>query len=400
MADPEHLQLIKQGAAAWNSARPRRPDLSGSNLEGAVLRGVDLRGANLSGASLSGANLSGATLTKAYLIGADLTGANLIGASLIRANLRKVILSRAHLLDARLERAKLRGADLRGADLINSDLDGADLRGADLSGAELSDADLSGACLVGAHLNNANLSYAHFRDADLRNADLSNAKIGFSSFTNTDLSDVRGLDLVRHLGPSSIGIDTLYKSGGRILETFLRGCGVPDEFITFIPSLIGSRQAIEFYSCFISYSTKDEEFARRLHSRMRDKHLRVWFAPEDMKGGDKLHEQIERAIHVHDRLLLVLSEGSIQSKWVKTEIRKAHKAELEQKRRKLFPITLVDFQTLQRWECFDADHGADLAAEVREYFIPDFSNWKDHDSFETAFKRLLADLEVASTGPT
>jgi len=88
---------------------------------------------------------------------------------------------------------------------------------------------------------------------------------------------------------------------------------VPDDFIAFIPSHFGMQQAIQFYSCFISYSTRDEEFARRLYSRMRDEKLRVWFAPEEMKGGQKLYEQIERAIQLHDRLLLVLSESSMQS---------------------------------------------------------------------------------------
>jgi uncharacterized membrane protein YgcG len=34
----------------------------------------------------------------------------------------------------------------------------------------------------------------------------------------------------------------------------------------------------------------------------------------------------------------------------------------------------------------------DSAREIREYFIPDFSNWKDHDAYKLAFDRLLADL--------
>src|SRR5437764_6089173 len=33
-------------------------------------------------------------------------------------------------------------------------------------------------------------------------------------------------------------------------------------------------------------------------------------------------------------------------------------------------------------------------AQVREYFIPDFSLWKDHDAFEAAFSRLLRDLKT------
>ena len=128
---------------------------------------------------------------------------------------------------------------------------------------------------------------------------------------------------------------------------------------------------------------------------MRQAELRVWFAPEDMKGGDYFFEQIERAIQLHDRLLLVLSEDSIQSKWVEREIRKARKVERAEKRRKLFPIRLVDVKTLREWECLDSDTGEDLAEEVRKYHIPDFSNWKNHDAFERAFARLEKDLRTS-----
>src|SRR5438045_646208 len=111
-------------------------------------------------------------------------------------------------------------------------------------------------------------------------------------------------------------------------------------------------ELIQYYSCFISYSTKNQDFAERLHSKLRDKGLLVWFAPEDVQGGKKLHEQIDEAIRVHDKLLLVLSAESMGSEWVMTEIRKERKAELKEKRRKLFPIRLVDFDTLRDWECF------------------------------------------------
>jgi hypothetical protein len=210
-------------------------------------------------------------------------------------------------------------------------------------------------------------------------------------FCDLDLSEVRGLESILHLGPSSIGIDTLYKSKGKIPEVFLRGCGVPDALIAYLPSLLGSEG---FYSCFISYSHKDEEFAKRLYSRMRDEHLRVWYAPEDMKSGRKIHEQVEHAICVHDKLLLVLSETSMQSEWVATEIYHARQREVKEKRQVLFPIRLVPFETIQEWKCFDADMGKDMAREIREYFVPDFSDWKDHDCFEAVFKRLLVDLKA------
>jgi len=341
MANPEHPEILNRGVEAWNKWRLDHQDVY-----------PDLSDANLSYANLSDANLS-------------------------YANLSYASLDNANLSDANLNSANLSGANLRDAALYNANLCDAVFYNANLSGTILYDANLSGAILSG--------------------ADFTSAELAYTTFANNDLSDVKGLETVEHHGPSTIGVDTLYNSTGKIPEAFLRGCGVPDDFITFIPSHFGIQQAIQFYSCFISYSTQDEEFARRLYSRMRNEKLRVWFAPEDAQGGKKLYEQIERAIQIHDRLLIVLSERCLQSKWVMTEIRRARKVELKENRRKLFPIRLVDYETLQAWECFDADTGEDLASEVRQYFIPDFSNWKEHDAFEKAFARLLHDLKDEET---
>lgn len=135
----------------------------------------------------------------------------------------------------------------------------------------------------------------------------------------------------------------------------MHGCGVPEDFITYLPSLIGTMQPIQYQSCFISDSSQDEEFARRLHEKMRGEKLRVWFAPEDMQGGKKLIEQIDRAIQVNDRLLLVLSEHSMNCEWVQTEIRKARQAELREQRQKPFFIRLVSIDRIRAWSCFDTD---------------------------------------------
>lgn len=293
----------------------------------------------------------------------------------------------------------LKKADLQGTDFRRSDLRRARLQGANLSRADLSGASIRRAFLQRVQLQDADLSGADLTGTDLTAADLRRATFHSTVFADMDLSAVIGLETAKHQGPSTVGIDTLYKSGGKIPTVFLRGCGVPDSTIEYLPSLLGAMEPIQFYSCFISYSSQDEDFAQRLYSRMRDHHLRVWFAPEDMKAGAKIHEQIDQAIRVYDKLVLVLSEESIKSEWVMTEIRKARKAELRDQRRKLFPIRLVDMDTLRDWECFDADIGKDLAVEVREYFIPDFTRWKDHDSFERAFARFLNDLQATETPP-
>ena len=155
-----------------------------------------------------------------------------------------------------------------------------------------------------------------------------------------------------------------------------------------------SESLAQFYSCFISYNHNDEEFTKHLHSQMQAVKLKTFYAAEHMKGGQKIYDQINHAIKVHDRLLLVLSENSMNSEWVKTEIRNARKIEIEENRRKLFPISLVSYEAIKKWECFDADAGKDLAVELREYYIPDFSDWKDSESFRRKFKKLLDDLKA------
>ncbi|HEV7403578.1 MAG TPA: TIR domain-containing protein [Chthoniobacteraceae bacterium] len=245
-------------------------------------------------------------------------------------------------------------------------------------------------------LQGAEFYHVNIRQAKVSGANFEGARIRDATIADCNLSDAVGIEQIVHEGPSTIGMDTIFRSHGGIPISFLRGCGVPESFITQVHSLIGAIDTMQFHSCFISYSHEDEDFATRLHRKMRDAHLRVWFAPEDIKSGQKLYEQIETAIHDHDKLLIVLSEASLQSEWVMTELRKARKAERQSGKRKLFPVRLVDFETIREWECFDADSGKDLAVELREYFIPDFSRWKEHDQFETSFARLLKDLKAGT----
>src|SRR5262249_31769609 len=143
---------------------------------------------------------------------------------------------------------------------------------ADLSGASLCQTDFGGAYLGGANLSGADLSatilgWADLTEASLNGADFSDAVVGATIFGDNNLSSAIGLETVQHQGPSIIGVNTFYESRGQIPEVFLRGCGVPENFIPFIKSLVSV--PIEFYSCFISYSHTDKSFARRLHDQLQ-----------------------------------------------------------------------------------------------------------------------------------
>jgi hypothetical protein len=162
----------------------------------------------------------------------------------------------ADLRGADLNRANLSEANLRGADLIEADLSGADLRWANLS-----EANLGGALLIKANLSRADLSGADLIGAmlfyvDLDGVNFERAKVGTTFFGSVNLSSCSGLDSVEHVAPSTLGVDSIIRSKGRIPEIFLRGIGLPNEWIASIPSLVGD--GIQFFSCFISYSSLDK----------------------------------------------------------------------------------------------------------------------------------------------
>jgi len=208
---------------------------------------------------------------------------------------------------------------------VRPDLILAGLREADLLEADLREADLRRAYLSGAYLEDSNLT---------------NARVGSTSFGDNDLSTVKGLETVEHNGPSTIGIDTIYKSKGNIPEAILRGAGVPEDFIVYMKSLAGD--PIEFYSCFISYSSHDDEFARRLHADLQQSKVRCWFAPKDLKIGEKFRARIDESIRVYDKLMVILTEHCLASPWVKEEVEAALEKERKQKKPVLFPIRLAD----------------------------------------------------------
>ena len=82
---------------------------------------------------------------------------------------------------------------------------------------------------------------------------------------------------------------------------------------------------------------------------------------------------------------------------METEIANAWERQVQQGKHVLFPVRLRSFETLENWKCPDPKTGKDLGREIRKYFIPDFSNWKDHDSYQTAFQRLVKDLKAEAS---
>ena len=217
---------------------------------------------------------------------------------------------------------------------------------------------------------------------NLEGADFTLATFRDTVFADVNLARVTGLETCFHWRPSPIDERSLQKSGSLPLP-FLRGLGLADVFINYLPSLFN--EAIQLYSCFISYSTRDQEFAERLHADLQNKSVRCWFAPHDMPIGGKILDEIDAAIRLRDKVVLILSEHSILSGWVEDEVTKAFEEERKHNKTVLFPIRLDDavMDTNEAW-----------AAKLRARHIGDFRRWKDHDEYQKSFERVLRDLTV------
>jgi hypothetical protein len=386
MANEEHLSILRRGVKEWNGWRDThpeiRPDLFDSFLP------VDLKGINLTSSNLYFGKLAGVDLSDS-----DLSGSNLVRATLSSTNLRN---------------AKLDNTIADGASFFGSDLHSASLRHSSLEGVSFEQANLTGAILSGSYLGEA-----FFACTTLDGVDFSETTMGITwhaskyaargsrtIFVDCDLRNVKGLDSVSHHGRSEICSSTLSKA--RVPIPFLRGCGLSDweiEAMKLYDENLSTDQASEilhnisemrmnplnqFNSCFISYSTRDAPFVENLHSKLQNAGVRCWFAPNDLKIGDRFRQRIENEIRLHDKLLLVLSANSILSPWVEEEVESAIEKEKRTKSQVLLPIRIDDAVNRSR--------KAWAASLRRMRQIGDFTNYVDESRFDASFERLLNGL--------
>ena len=97
------------------------------------------------------------------------------------------------------------------------------------------------------------------------------------------------------------------------------------------------------HDLFISYNRTDEEWARKLATRVeqekwRDRNLRAFFAPWDIRPGESVDERLDRALAESRYVGLVLSPDSVKSQWVSEEWYSTHHAGMKRRERRIIPL--------------------------------------------------------------
>ena len=342
-----HGQWIEQEGRAGSLA----------DFEGLDLRDVPLSGVELSSANLKGANLSGADLWRTRLSGADLTGADLRGSTLEQVDLQGAVMIGATLARGTIRNCNFHLADLSGADvsetqLLACDFSQADLRLADFQQAEIRDTNFRSALFTG-----TKLSYAAMTSSDLSNTEfhgsvlqeclfkkcrleathLAGAKCYRTSWIQTDMSHVKGLEEVVHLGPSELGLETLLASDGCIPVEFLLGCGVHQDLVRRVNSFVqhNVKSPLPSYAFYLYAGPEDAPFCLKLCSRLREEGLRIWNQQGHTTCLDLEQLSSVESGSVSDKVVLVLSKSSLEDRVFLGNIRRLREKEVEQGRRGL-----------------------------------------------------------------
>lgn len=370
------MALLKD-PTKWEAFRKDKPsiqpDLSQEDFSEQTFQG-DFSGVRFDNCRLKDTWFLTANLYRASFVDADLRLSKLQGAkahNISDFNRREATFRRAHMTDSVMGYADFTGADFAGADL----------RGAQFDGAVLTGANFSSANLAGARFPGAYLGKTVFSGANLRGTDFDGAIAEWTVFDNVDLTGARNLHGIDHRGPSSLSVSTIYRSHGKIPESFLFSAqrDIPEEFLRDLNDVV-RKTPFEYRSCFLSYSHGDDTFVDALHTHLKSHGVQCWKDKLNLLPGQNFEDKIIEAIHRYDRFVVVLSARSVRSDWVKKEISIA----LDRKPYDVLPIRLDKSvaEVVEEW-----------ALQLRgSRHIADFSGWNDPELFRHQCDLMLRQL--------
>lgn len=126
---------------------------------------------------------------------------------------------------------------------------------------------------------------------------------------------------------------------------------------------------------FLSHSSKDKEFARKLAAALERASITVWLDEIEIRVGDSLFDEISGGLTRAKHVGVILSPDSVSSEWVKREVNAALIEEISERRTRVLPILYRD---------------CDVPLFLREKLYADFrGSDTDGDLFAEQVSRLV-----------
>ncbi len=125
---------------------------------------------------------------------------------------------------------------------------------------------------------------------------------------------------------------------------------------------------------FLSHSSKDKPFVRKLAADLVASGVKVWIDEQRILVGDSIPEKVAQGLAESDFFLIVISHNSVGSSWVKKELSNALIQEIERRKVTILPIKI------------DA---AKMPDSIGDKLYADFQ-----DSYEEGLKGLVESIKA------
>jgi hypothetical protein len=93
---------------------------------------------------------------------------------------------------------------------------------------------------------------------------------------------------------------------------------------------------------FVSHSSRDSGFVEWLLRELRSAGIEIWYARWEIKVGDSIIAKINEGLQTSDRLLVILSRASVQSRWVAEELNAATMRRIQNRGAFILPVLVED----------------------------------------------------------
>ncbi len=394
MVDESHLKIFNKGKVALINWRKKHPktimDLTNYtfnkiDLPNSVFEYVDFSNSIFKKSDLNDVQFSCSKFENTVF---DKT-TEINNTTFYNCKLKNTVFNEEEIYHLDFHNSKLNSVSINSKKLYFFELSLSDLKDMIMQNIEILSSQFIYSKLSNVKLNNIKLFVSEIRGMEFNKVSFNKSKFGGNSINFSDLNDCIGLESIKNLYPSSIGIDTIILTVNNhnnfdksTQKKFLLNCGVPKEILILLQKEVKN---IKYNSCFISYGKPDEIFAKKLVTQLKKRGVSCWLYDYDYTGGEKTWREITQKRREHDKFIVVCSKKSLIREGVLKEIEE----QIDENEEKIISVSLDESWKKDDFKITRGNR--DLKHYFKNHNYIDFS---DESTYKTSLDKLLKCLET------